>query len=54
MRLNAIIPIFSHGKSYEESCITFSNLKFKKKFFYKFLTQNNLHIPENFRYFFNI
>ena len=38
-------------KSYKESCITFSYLRFKKKNFYEFLTRNNLQIFVIFPYF---
>jgi len=39
-----LVDIFFLDKDrqlYEESCITFSDFRFKKKKFYEFLTQNN-------------
>ena len=48
---------FFYGKSrqtYEESCIEFSNLRFEKKNFYEFLTQNKLQIFVIFTYFVKI
>ena len=50
-----ILFFFDKGrKIYEEFCITFINLWFKKKNFYEILTQNNFHIFVNFTYFVNI
>lgn len=41
-----IIFIYNGIKTYEELCNTFSNLKYKKTNYFKFLTQNNLQFCE--------